>query len=676
MSLYGSPVRMHFNLSKNLRCFLKLSRCRYSTQEATKLDRTPKKISVPNRIDRSPTDILTALSGTVKTDYTAPHYKYHDDPFLIPMNNLQKRTYALSKEAGRKAAKFFLDNYPDLFYRDDAEPKIAAFSYKDKIAAETKVDEQDLINCIGANQMLNAITVYKNCLDQKIEVSKETTQSLLEMACYYNSKDGPESEFLEELWFKRSERSVRRTWDELGFAEELFASIGDKDSKSFCAMIQGAAKFNHAERAYNLYREMLEKGFGGTTETFNLLIRCTPYLRESNETRWELVREFLNEMKCQGVKPDTNTFNEVLDVFSRGRGWSKAPPNALQVMKEMKVLGLKPSLATYYLLLNIFMAPQGPTSPILYEIMAEITRQGSFVMTHPKDVMFFVQAMDVCNRNLNDLDLAYKIHDFLQQGDNHKLMGDSFNESVYYQNFFKLLATCETVEVMMDIYDKYVPNIYTPEPSVMGQIVGAIDLYDAHQYIPQLWTDIVTFEHYTRDQVVHPLLAAMAKAPKSDLQVKLIDVTSDLVKRIDELVKNERTSMVSRPINWSGDMLSDCITIFLTGGELDKAAAILRKLDQDQQQIMGFMRTAVLQDFASAAIQASDYDKLNLVIKYTSEIGNSEVLKFCKSSLDKIEDESARKTFDERLTDLLTLTGINGDSEEVPSTNNVGKETE
>ncbi|KAL1436534.1 hypothetical protein MTO96_049632 [Rhipicephalus appendiculatus] len=41
-------------------------------------------IVIPKRIPRGPTDILKALASTVQRDFTAPHYKYHDDPFFIP----------------------------------------------------------------------------------------------------------------------------------------------------------------------------------------------------------------------------------------------------------------------------------------------------------------------------------------------------------------------------------------------------------------------------------------------------------------------------------------------------------------------------------------------------------------------------------------------------------------
>lgn len=62
---------------------------------------TTKEIVIPKRIQRSPTDILYALSATVGNDPTAAHYKYHDDPYLYPMSNSNKRIYALSQESGR-----------------------------------------------------------------------------------------------------------------------------------------------------------------------------------------------------------------------------------------------------------------------------------------------------------------------------------------------------------------------------------------------------------------------------------------------------------------------------------------------------------------------------------------------------------------------------------------------
>lgn len=83
----------------------------YSTTSSVTAD----KIEIPKRIPRSSTDILNALASTVGHDPTAAHYKYHDDPFLIPMSNIGKRTFAMAQEAGRKAAKWIKQEHQDFF---------------------------------------------------------------------------------------------------------------------------------------------------------------------------------------------------------------------------------------------------------------------------------------------------------------------------------------------------------------------------------------------------------------------------------------------------------------------------------------------------------------------------------------------------------------------------------
>ncbi|VVC91677.1 unnamed protein product [Leptidea sinapis] len=108
-------------------------------------------IAPPPRIRRGPTDILQALAATVGVDPTASHYKYHDDPFLIPQSNYRKRAYALSAEAGRKAAAWIRDEHSSLFTTRqwdppmkmttpyfNADPRIDAFAPKPIYNDESK----------------------------------------------------------------------------------------------------------------------------------------------------------------------------------------------------------------------------------------------------------------------------------------------------------------------------------------------------------------------------------------------------------------------------------------------------------------------------------------------------------------------------------------------------------
>ena len=62
-------------------------------------------------------------------DCTAAHYCYHDDPFLLPYNNRRKDDYLMSKLSGKRAARFILDQHPELFENNliEMDPPIKAF---------------------------------------------------------------------------------------------------------------------------------------------------------------------------------------------------------------------------------------------------------------------------------------------------------------------------------------------------------------------------------------------------------------------------------------------------------------------------------------------------------------------------------------------------------------------
>lgn len=102
------------------------------------------------------------------------------------------------------------------------------------------------------------------------------------------------------------------------------------------------------------------------------------------------------------------------------------------------------------------------------------------------DTQFFVAAMDACSNNLIDTDLAKRIQKIIHTSNNYNLIGsyihylssrcllcvkffagDTYKESIYYRLFFTLMVKQEPLEDFMQLYHKYVPNIYIPEPSVM-----------------------------------------------------------------------------------------------------------------------------------------------------------------------------------------------------------------
>lgn len=185
-----------------------MGRCLFST----KVD---EQIKIPNRIPRGPTDILRALESTVSRDPTATHFKYHDDPFLIPMSNVGKRTFAMAQESGRKAAHWIRKEHPDLFNHRECDPPIKAFFPRVTFDENSDITEDDLKNVINDVQVAEAISVYNLCKNNNVEITPETQQSLLELLCYYNSEDTLDEEFIEERWFRQSSKlkeKQRKIW--------------------------------------------------------------------------------------------------------------------------------------------------------------------------------------------------------------------------------------------------------------------------------------------------------------------------------------------------------------------------------------------------------------------------------------------------------------------------------
>lgn len=86
-----------------------------STIAATESDNDTQRIVIPKKINRGPTDLLYTLSKTVGRDPTASHYKYHDDPYLMPTSLFHRDQYALSYESGKQTAQWIKKEHAILF---------------------------------------------------------------------------------------------------------------------------------------------------------------------------------------------------------------------------------------------------------------------------------------------------------------------------------------------------------------------------------------------------------------------------------------------------------------------------------------------------------------------------------------------------------------------------------
>ncbi|XP_046385763.1 protein PTCD3 homolog, mitochondrial [Ischnura elegans] len=610
-------------------------------------------IVIPKRIHRGPTDILRALESTVQRDYTAAEYKFHDDPFLIPTSNSAKRTYAMSKEAGRKAALWIRKEHAQWFNTKLAEPPIKALTAKPAITEASEASEEILKDLIGDSLVSDAITVYEILEKNGQELSEETKQAFLELLCFNNCIDSPSEELVEERWFRQSfqgKQRPRKTWKDEGLAENIFKSLssGPNAGKAHRALVRGMARFGQFERAWQLLREMVASGDSNLvpdTGCYNAIISGALSLREGGESRWQMVETLLREMASSGLKPNIGTMNAVLEVISATGFFPRSREIALQTLSEFHHLGIEPSLASYYYILTIFCRERGPKSRVLVDILNKLDGQ-VIEARDPKDTLFFLTAMEVCRYHLQDVELAHRVHNLLLEHSNYDFIGDSFKESAYYRNYFILMCTIEPLETFMEVYNKLVPNVYVPEPAVMEEVLKAVDLNGAYELLPQLWSDMIIFDHTSRDSLLTKMLDILARNPVTDspsdseeslckkkaLRESYMRIAWGIWEKIEGEAEN--VGLRSRNLMWTGAMLGDLLSVCVQCDEFEKAWKVLVHLGAEAKlttspdeepatpnPISGVPSIKSLSLFIDACIKKGDASKGLSCVKYAADAG-------------------------------------------------------
>lgn len=518
---------------------LRLSRlCRMiSSIESQKLPQTSHSddgISPPPRIPRGPTDILQALAATIGPDPTAAHYKYHDDPYLIPLSNFRKRSYALSAEAGRKAAAWIRDEHAELFSTREwdppskiktpyfnADPHIDAFIPKPIYTDESKVTEEDLQYTIKNALIEDSIKIYQ-LLGGSEGVSNDLKLKLLQLLCFYNEKEPDSMEWLEERWFSANVREKQSTtWKVGSLADTIFTSMEPKTPEAYCAIIQGLAKYYQAERAHLLAQEAIEKGIPLSTNVYNSLLGCIGFLREGVVLRIEALKDLLMKMNEQGLSPNEETLTACLKSVSVWGGGKPLQQLALQIIAEFKQLGIQPGLSAYFYLLCLFCKERGPRIDILSSILNDLENRESLEAKEATDTNFFITAMSVCSDHLQDINMAERVHALLMKDDNYKLAGDAYKESIYYRHYVTIACRHAPFEKTIQLLDTLVPNVYVPEPSVMEEIIRTLEVGGAGDKLAQAWSQLIIFGHAKRTRLVEKLLNAMCSCyPYQDEEIK------------------------------------------------------------------------------------------------------------------------------------------------------------
>ncbi|KAL4130829.1 hypothetical protein QTP88_008208 [Uroleucon formosanum] len=602
------------------------------------------KIDIPKYINRSSTDILKAISSTIQRDPTAAHYKYHDDPYLIPVSNFQKRAYALSQESGRKAAHWILNQHPELFNHKVAFPPIEKFYPKVVYDENCDLDENELKIIIEKAIVSDAIAVYNLLKKKNIEISSDTQQSLLELVCFYNNQDNLEEDWIEERWYTQANNNreeYRNTWKSNGFAMTLFSTIKSPNSHHYSIIIQGMAKYNQFEEAYNLYKEANEKGFVLSINAYNSAIKTAIYVKEGADHKWLHIQEILTQMHNSGVSMNLYTLNSILSVLTTMATNSESKKYALKTIAEAKQFDIEPCLASYYYLLQIFCSDKKNKSTILVDIL-NLIEEKSLSIKDLADINFFTAAMENCRYHLQSIDIALRVHSVLLKKKNYNLIGDSYNESVYYRNFFAILCQNESVEFLMKYYNDLVPHIYIPEPAITELIVKTLNVAAAVELYPKIWSDILMFDQADREPIITELIDGMAQnlfpSFEQSIKEKLGLLSGTIYDAIEERKETGKIKM-----SWTGTMLGNLINICLFGDNINKATEIIVKLHKNQNEIIGIPDSPTIAIFLDYCIEKNYFNELLKCIEYSLEVNYPELDDFILKIMTKMTLSSMQR---------------------------------
>lgn len=497
---------------------------------------------------------------------------------------------------------------------------------------ESEVSIESLSQTLANVEVADSILVFRKLTSQGVEVPQSLKQQLLELVCFYNHEDTLSEELIEERWHSQSsvgKERQRKTWKDHDLAEQLFAEIEPKTVESYLAIVRGMAKFFQVERAWALFQEALEKDLDVDVVTFNSIIQVANFLKESGEMRWELVQDILRTMATRKVRPDLGTLNAVMSLISTIGGYRSGRNFALQTLAEFKSLGVEPSLATWYYVLAIFCRERGPVSHVLVDIMNQVEGK-EFHIQNAKDTYFFVTAMDVCRNHLADKDLAKRVDRLLHHGNNYDLIGDSYKESIYYRSYFGLLSSTEPIETFMETYNRLVPHVYTPEPGIMTEILKQVEINGALELLPRLWSDMVIFDHTSRESLLQHVLKIMVEnRPNSELpsqtglDAQFLNIAWQIWNKIENQIEG-RTNQLT----WTGSMLGHVLIICCRSEDLSKATDVFNKLDKDAHKVSGIPSEASLEALVRLNIAQKQPSRAIAVLQYSVDngFGTSRVL--------------------------------------------------
>ncbi|XP_055651969.1 pentatricopeptide repeat domain-containing protein 3, mitochondrial [Falco peregrinus] len=586
---------------------------------------TREEIVLPRKKTWDKLAVLQTLASTVNRDPTAAHYVFQDDPFLMPRNAANSRLFLLSKESGRNAAKYIIKQFPQYFDKTFADPNVLCLMPETLTPQIEGVSEEALKERIRLRMVKDSVNMFDQLIQAGTPVSLETTNSLLDLLCFYGdgeSTPGKEEEGKEDLeepgvstseqkapkrQFQRSSQSSGSRWRENNNAERIFKIMPERNAHSYCTMIRGMVKHGASAKAYDMYIDLLNERHKADVHTFNALITAVPYLKERFIERWELAKVFLNHMAQQEVQPNLLTFNALLKTLRRCGGVGRSM--SLLVIKEMEALDIEPSLATYdHLLFTFYRGVDLSPSGIMSEVLDDVEKR-SFTPQDPDDANFFATAMQVCC-DLKDIKLAYRLNKAMEKGDNWKFL-DMDRLNVYWSKFFSLLCMMEQIEIVLKWYKEMSPSLFYPTPKNILDLLQALDAANHLEAIPSVWEDMKQLGFSRKRDLLEELLALMSREQHPDeIQLVFAKCAED-IKAVHEQTGREA------PLEWTGSALCHVALLFSRAGRTQDAWNMMEHF----QKINRIPTDQVMDEFLNCAKKTSCPDEAVKLVKLAASLG-------------------------------------------------------
>ncbi|XP_015182596.1 PREDICTED: protein PTCD3 homolog, mitochondrial [Polistes dominula] len=608
-------------------------------------------IKIPDRIERGPTDILRALEKTISRDLSTPHYKYFNDPFLVPTSKQAQRNYALSLESGRKTAIWVHKEHGDLFRTDIADPVIEEFMPPIEYKTKDQVSEEILLKTISHGKTTEALHIY-NLLEEN--VSNKAKQNLLELLCFTNSKDLSQFTFQEERWYKFSDdRKKRNTWTQTADIEKLFNFLTSQDAETaaaaYNAVICGKAKYLNIQEAWPLYLQCCEKKIPLNVNTYNAIIKIISFVAGHSTDPVNMTYKILQDMSTNGIRPNLGTLNSCLEIIYSLRSYNLAEEFIQTLFKEFNSIGIKPSLASYCYVLHLESKNDNSAISMLNDIINALQKDNP-ELRDPADVNFFPMAMEIAKMDTN-LKLGEKIHDLLLKDNNYKFIANAYSENIYYRHYVSLKLATLPIEKFFEFYYQLSKHLYIPEQSIVENILETLKLQSNEiiiEHLPKLLSQIYMFNMLSNSRIVKLTLQLTCQCnleQDSPLHKTFASFAWDYW-QFNQKIKSSDI----RKFIWDIDILKDILLLLLRDECHNQVHEIISFMIHNENLIMGKLDAIKINELLEICISRSYGSIAILLIEWSTKSGLRETGSMAKKVNDIVPLTAVEK---EKLISLV-----------------------